>query len=470
MKKLSPNQLTHLKTLLSPNYVHTTLPKRQQYGRDYTEDLEFLPAVVVQPANTQEISAILAWCYQEEIPVTPRGAGTGLAGGALPVCGGVVLSVERLNQVLDLDEANLQVVVEPSVITQELQELVQAKGLYYPPDPASRGTCSIGGNVATNAGGPRAVKYGVVKDYVLNLEVVLPTGEIIWTGANTLKNSTGYNLTQLLVGSEGTLGIITKIVLKLVPYPPHQLLLLASFGSVEAACKSVAAIFQAGITPSALEFMERSALELAADYVGQATPLGEEVQAQLLIEVDGKHLDSLYLDCEAIDAVLKPLGCLELLFAEDDATKDRLWTLRRNLNPAVKKYATAVKKADTVVPRAALPALLKGIHAIALQYGLSAVNYGHAGDGNVHVTLMQEEQTADFWAENMPPALWAIFELVASLGGTISGEHGIGWTQRAYLPLVFGAVELALMQQIKSVFDPKGLLNPEKLWPPQQHE
>lgn len=466
MKKnsLSPTQLHHLQSLLGHSHVHTQLEKRQVYSRDHTEDLAFLPAVVVQPANTQEISALMQWCYQEEIPVTPRGAGTGLAGGALPVQGGVVLSLERLNQVLELDEENLQVTVEPSVITQELQELVQAKGLYYPPDPASRGSCSIGGNVATNAGGPRAVKYGVVKDYVLNLEVVLPTGEIIWTGANTLKNSTGYNLTQLLVGSEGTLGIITKIVLKLVPFPKHQLLLLASFDSVQGACQAVASIFQAGVVPSALEFMERRALELAANYVGQTAPLAAEVAAQLLIEVDGQYLESLYLDCEKIDQILQPLGCLELLFAEDTATKNKLWTLRRNLNPAVKQYARAVKKADTVVPRASLPQLLAGIHQIAQQYGLSAVNYGHAGDGNVHVTLMQEQQSQEEWEQQMPPAIWAIFELVAQLGGTISGEHGIGWIQKPYLSLVFSKIELALMQQIKQVFDPKGLLNPDKLW------
>lgn len=466
MKKnvLSSSQLKQLQNMLGSTYVHTQLEKRQYYGKDHTENLEFLPAVVVQPANAQEISALLKWCYQENIPVTPRGAGTGLTGGALPVCGGVVLSLERLNQVLHLDKENLQVMVEPNVLTQELQELVQAAGLYYPPDPASRGSCSIGGNVATNAGGPRAVKYGVVKDYVLNLEIVLPTGDIIWTGANTLKNSTGYNLTQLIVGSEGTLGVITKIVLKLIPYPKHQLLLLASFASIETACKGVVAISKIGITPSALEFMERKALELAANYVGQEANLAPEVQAQLLIEVDGKYLESLYLDCEQIDQILKPLGCLELLFAEDQTTKDKLWTLRRHLNPAVKKYATAVKKADTVVPRATLPQLLVGIHAIAEQYGLSAVNYGHAGDGNVHVTLMREKQSQEEWAIKMPPALWAIFELVVQLGGTISGEHGIGWTQRPYLPLVFSQVELDLMQQIKQVFDPKGLLNPAKLW------
>jgi glycolate oxidase len=463
-KHLTPQQIQHLQHLLGSAYVHTSLEKRQQYGRDQTEALEYLPAVVVLPANTQEISAVLRWCYESVIPITPRAAGTGLAGGALPVYGGVLLSVERLNQVLELDLENLQVTVEPNVLTQELQELVQQKGLYYPPDPASRGSCSIGGNVATNAGGPRAVKYGVVKDYVLNLEVVLPTGAVIWTGVNTLKNSTGYNLTQLLVGSEGTLGIITKIVLRLVPYPKHQLLLLASFGSVEAACKSVAVIFQAGIVPSALEFMERRALELATNYVGQEAPLPPEVQAQLLIEVDGNYLESLYLDCERIDEILQPLGCLELLFAEDAATKNRLWTLRRTLNPAVKHHAKAVKKADTVVPRAALPLLLSGIHAIAEQHQLSAVNYGHAGDGNVHVTLMQETQSDAEWQQRMPPAIQAIFELVAALGGTISGEHGIGWIQRPYMPLVFGPVELALMQQIKQVFDPKGLLNPAKLW------
>ena len=461
---LAPDQLQSLEALVGPEHVLTSSEHRLTYGKDQTLDWVYPPAAVVRPANAQEVSAVLRWAYAQNIPVTPRGAGTGLAGGALPVTGGLVVSTERLNQILDLDVANLQVTTEPGVLTQVLQETVEAQGLYYPPDPSSRGSSYIGGNVATNAGGPRAVKYGVVKDYVINLQVVLPQGDLIWTGAHTLKNSTGYQLTQLLVGSEGTLGIITQIVLKLLPRPHHNLLLLASFGSVQQASAAVSAIFRAGVVPSALEFMERRALELAAAYVGTSAPLGEDVQAQLLIEVDGNHLDSLYADCETLDQVLQAHDCLEVLFADDAATQNKLWTLRRNLNPAIKQHAKAMKKADTVVPRAALPELLAAIHRIGAEHGIRAVNYGHAGDGNVHVTLMQEEQSDEHWAAHAPVALRAIFEAVADLRGTISGEHGIGYLQKEHLPLVFSPAALQLQRAIKQAFDPKGLLNPQKLF------
>lgn len=462
---LTIEQRQTLEAIVGPDYLYTDSAACQPYGSDQTENWSYPPVAVVRPANAQEISAVMRWAYTNEVPITPRGAGTGLAGGALPVSGGVVLSTERMNQLLDIDTDNLQVTTQPGVLTQVLQEAVAEQGLYYPPDPASRGSSYIGGNVATNAGGPRAVKYGVVKDYVLNLQVVLPQGDIIWTGAHTLKNSTGYQLTQLLVGSEGTLGIITQLVLKLLPLPQHRLLLLASFPTVTHSCTAVSAIFRAGIVPSALELMERRALELAADYVGTTAPLPDTVQAQLLIEVDGAHLDSLYQDCEVLDGVLQAHHCSEVLFADDHTTQEKLWTLRRNLNPAIKHYARAVKKADTVVPRAALPELLDHIHRISTAHGLSAVNYGHAGDGNVHVTLMQENQPDAVWAKHAPLALRAIFKQVAALRGTISGEHGIGYLHKEQLPLVFSSAALDLQRAIKVAFDPKGLLNPQKLFP-----
>lgn len=463
-KKITPKILQQLQDIVGATNLYNSQPQRTTYGKDKTEDLIFLPEVVVLPKNTAEISQIMQLCYQENIPVTPRGAGTGLAGGALPVCGGLVLSTERLNRILDLDTENLQVTTEPAVITEILQNEVAAKGLYYPPDPASRGSSFIGGNVATNAGGPRAVKYGVVKDYVLNLEVVLADGSVIWTGANTLKNSTGYNLTQLMVGSEGTLGIITKIVLKLIPAPSHSLLMLVSFPSAMKACAAVSAIFRAGIVPSCLEFMERQAILIAKNYLqDESIKIKENTAAQLIIEVDGNHLDALYENCEKINQVLETFDCDEVLFADDETTKNSLWKLRRNLNYAVKDYS-AVKKADTVVPRAALPQLLEGIHKIGQTQGIHAVNYGHAGDGNLHVTLLKERLSEQYWNEKMPLAMQAIFELVASLKGTISGEHGIGWIQKEYLKLVFSPVELQLMRAIKASFDSKNILNPNKIF------
>jgi glycolate oxidase len=289
---IAVEHLSQFKKIVGDQYVFVDEEVLNNYASDETEDLHFLPDVVIKPGDATEISGILKICNQYKIPVTPRGAGTGLSGGALPHLGGVLLSVERLNKIIEIDERNLQAITEPGVITEVLQDAVKERGLFYPPDPSSRGSCMIGGNIAENSGGPKAVKYGVVKDYVLNLEVVLPTGEITWTGANVLKNATGYNLTQLLVGSEGTLGIVTKAVLKLIPLPKYDLLMLVPFKNPENACAAVSAIFTAGYTPSAMEFMERDALEWVMRFVDNSiVPIADDIQAHLLIEVDGNDVD-----------------------------------------------------------------------------------------------------------------------------------------------------------------------------------
>lgn len=441
------------------------------YSSDETEDLSFLPEAVIKPQSAEEISRILKLCNENNIPVTPRGAGTGLSGGALPVFGGVVLSCERLNRILQIDERNLQVTTEPGVITEVLQNAVKEKGLFYPPDPASKGSCYIGGNVAENSGGPKAVKYGVVKDYVLNLEMVLPNGEIIWTGVNVLKNATGYNLTQLVVGSEGTLGIVTKIVLKLIPYPPFDLLMLVPFSSAEDACEAVAAVFHAGVTPSAMEFMERDAVDWTLKFTQNIkTPVTESVysekentQAYLLIEVDGNDIDVLYKETEKIAAVLEKFSCGEILFADTAQQKSDLWKLRRSVAEAVRAHSV-YKEEDTVVPRAELPALLKGVKDIGKKYGFKSVCYGHAGDGNLHVNIIRDDLSEAEWNEKLPNGIREIFQLVVRLGGTLSGEHGIGWVQKPYMDIAFNATQLQLMKQIKKVFDPKGILNPGKIF------
>ncbi|MEZ4920207.1 MAG: FAD-linked oxidase C-terminal domain-containing protein [Saprospiraceae bacterium] len=460
---VSPEMLELFIQILGAAYVLSEEAQRTNYGKDETEDFLFVPDVVLLPANTEEISKVMRLCNDVGVAVTVRGAGTGLAGGALPVCGGVVLSMERLNSILKIDEKNYQVVVEPGVITEHLQNTLQEKGLFYPPDPASRGWSFIGGNVSTNAGGPKAVKYGVVKDHVLNLEVVLPSGEVIWTGSNTLKNSTGYNFTQLMVGSEGTLGVITKIVLKLQPYPSHNLLMLAPFRSAESACAAVAAIFQAGVTPSGLEFMERNAIDWSMKYVGETpVPIAEDDEAHLLIEVDGFHLESLYADCETIGKVLESFDCGEVFFADNEAQKKSLWQLRRHVGHAVKQNSI-YKEEDTVVPRSELPALLRAVKSIGSKYGFESVCYGHAGDGNLHVNILKGNLSDQAWKEEVPQGIRELFSVVKELGGTISGEHGIGLVQRPYLDIVFSNTELELMRSIKAVFDPKGILNPEKV-------
>lgn len=434
------------------------------YSHDETEDLHYLPDVVIKPGSAEEISEILKICNQYKIPVTPRGAGTGLSGGALPHLGGVLLSVERLNKIITIDERNLQVITEPGVITEVLQNAVKEKRLFYPPDPSSRGSCMIGGNIAENSGGPKAVKYGVVKDYVLNLEVVLPTGEIIWTGANVLKNATGYNLTQLIVGSEGTLGIVTKAVLKLIPLPKFDLLMLVPFKNPVDACAAVSAIFAAGFVPSAMEFMERDAIEWSMRFVADCiVPMDDATQAHLLIEVDGNDMDVLMKEMEGISEIVVNFDCGDILFADDAQQKAELWKLRRRVGEAVKSHSI-YKEEDTVVPRAELPVLLQGVKDIGKKYGFQSVCYGHAGDGNLHVNIIKGELTDEQWNGSLKTGITEIFNLVKSLGGTISGEHGIGLVQKEYLHIVFDSVQMRLMKQIKALFDPANILNAGKIF------
>jgi glycolate oxidase len=435
-----------------------------RYAHDETENLHFLPEAVVRPRTTDEVARLMRLCNEHRIPVTPRGAGTGLSGGALPHLGGVLVSLERMNSILDIDERNLQVTVEPGVITEVLQDAVKEKGLFYPPDPSSRGSCFIGGNIAENSGGPKAVKYGVVKDYVLNLEVVLPTGDVIWTGANVLKNSTGYNLTQLVVGSEGTLGIVTKIVLKLLPYPKHDLLMLVPFASLEKAGEAVSAIFRAGFVPSALELVEIDALQIVSRMVGStAVPVGDGVAAHLIIEVDGNDMDVLMKDMEAIAELLVQFDCGEVFFADDAQQKAELWKLRRRVAEAVKLDGYTIEE-DTVVPRAELPALIRGVKELGRQYDFKAVCYGHAGDGNLHIRIKKEGSIYSLNNQAVIPALRALFALVKRLGGTISGEHGIGLIQKEYMDIVFTEAQMALMRGIKKTFDPNNILNSGKIF------
>jgi glycolate oxidase len=369
-----------------------------------------------------------------------------------------------MNTILEIDEKNLQVTTEPGVITEVLQNAVKEKGLFYPPDPSSRGSCFIGGNIAENSGGPKAVKYGVVKDYVLNLEVVLPTGEIIWTGANVLKNSTGYNLTQLMVGSEGTLGIVTKIVLRLIQHPQYELLMLVPFKSVENACESVNAIFRAGYVPSALELIEIEALKITSRFVeSSAVPITDDVAAHLIIEVDGNHSGILMEEMEAISQLLLKYDCGEIYFAEDSVQKAALWKLRRRVAEAVKIDGYTIEE-DTVVPRAQLPALIKGVKELAVEYEFKAVCYGHAGDGNLHIRIKKEGTSNSQDDPEIIKSLRALFTLVKKLGGTISGEHGIGLVQKDFLDIVFSRKQIALMRGIKKVFDPNNILNAGKIF------
>ncbi|HTY58200.1 MAG TPA: FAD-linked oxidase C-terminal domain-containing protein [Bacteroidota bacterium] len=461
--RAGPALTRELVRLCGPGHVLLEKEAREPYGHDETEDLVFPPEVVVRPADAREIAAILRLASREHVPVTPRAGGTGLSGGALPVHGGIVLSLERLNRILEIDTKNLQAVAEPGVITQVFQEAVEREGLYYPPDPASRGSCTLGGNLAECAGGPHAVKYGVTKDYVLGLEAVLAGGETITTGARVLKNVAGYNLTQLLIGSEGTLGVITKIIFRLIPLPRLRSVMLVPFHSLEAAVDSVAEIFQAGITPSALEFMERSAVRAAEERQGKKFP-GSDAEAQLFIEVDGNNEGALASDMEAIAAVVSAHGAADVLVADGPGKVADVWALRRGIGEAVKSIS-AYREEDTVVPRARLADLVRGVKEICARYGITSVCYGHAGDGNVHVNLLKASMPTESWEEGIEPAIEEIFRLTVALGGTISGEHGIGFTQKPYLPIALSDAEIRIMKLVKEAFDPSGILNPGKIFP-----
>ena len=454
------NELT---VIAGADNVFTDQESIFKYSKDETEDLSFFPDIVIKPKTVEQISSILKYCNDHKIAVTPRGGGTGLSGGALPVRGGVVLALERLNKILEIDERNLQATVEPGVITEEFMNAVAEKGLLYPVDPSSKGSCFIGGNMAHGSGGPRVVKYGTIREYVLNFEMVLANGDVIWTGANTLKYASGYNLTQLMIGSEGTLGIITKIVLKLIPQPLHQILLLGSFPTNEAACAAVSAIFRAGITPSAVEFMERKGVEWVVENDHINFNLHQDAQAFLMIEVDGSNMDMLFADCEVINGVLEQHQCIEVLFADSSAQKEELWKMRRTMAVSIKSNSI-YKEEDTVVPRAELPKLVHGIKEIGAKYGFDSICYGHAGDGNLHVNILKGGMSDYDWNHQLKDGIKEIFELTVKLGGTISGEHGIGLVQKEYMHIKYSDINLNLMRGIKHVFDPKGILNPDKIF------
>jgi len=460
--------LDKLRLIVGDEFVLTDNDSIDRASRDETEDLCFPPDVVVRPRTPEEISEILKLANDETIAVTPRGGGTGLSGGALPVHRGIVLYIDRMHDIIEIDRENFFVTTETGIITEMLQNEVEKVGLFYPPDPASRGSCFIGGNLAENSGGPRAVKYGVTKDWVYGLEVVLPTGEIIRPGGKLLKNVTGYNLTQLFIGSEGTLGIITKAILKLIPKPKFSSVLLAAFDDPYKACQTVPALYHAGLNPSACEFVERDVLQMALAHLGKCLP-NSDAAAQLLIELDGNDVDRLSEEIEHAGMVCMEGynglggGAIDVILADSGQKVSEIWDIRRGCGEAVKSHSI-YKEEDTVVPRAKLPDLFVGVKKICGKNGVRSACYGHAGDGNLHVNLLKDTLTDEEWATKLPPTITEIFEHCISLGGSISGEHGIGWSQKAYLPMAISPDELALMKSLKKTLDPNGILNPGKVF------
>ncbi len=436
----------------------------EKYGHDETEDFWFPPEVVVRPRTADEVSRVMRLATERRLPVTPQAARTSLSGGALPVHGGIALSVERMNRILEIDAENLFVVTEPGVVTQTLQEEVEKRGLFYGPDPASRGSCMIGGNIAHNAGGPRALKYGVTKDWVYGLEVVLPNGEIIRTGGKLLKNVTGYNLTQLFVGSEGTLGIVTQATLKLIPRPRFNKTMLAPFPSVVAAATAVTKIFAAQIIPCACEYMEQSAVEAAERRRGSKFPGSEGAAAMLLVEVDGSDESLCERELEKIAELCLAAGAPDVFLATDPEKRATIWAMRRSIGEAVKSLS-AYREEDTVVPRARLPELVAAIREVAAKHGITAIAYGHIGDGNIHVNLLRMGMSDADWSRKLEPAVRELFERTVALGGQITGEHGVGFVQRNYMTIPFPPAYLDQLRAVKKAFDPNGIMNPGKVFP-----
>ena len=419
------------------------------------------PDLVVRPANTAEVSAVARLCQQHRVPLVVRGAGTGYTGGAVPTRGGVVLSVERLNRILEIDPVNLTVVVEPAVITGDLQRAVEARGLYYPPDPASLDMSSIGGNVAECAGGPRAFKYGTTKRYVLALEAVLPTGEIIHTGSKAVKNVVGYDLTQLLVGSEGTLAIVTRITLRLLPYPPARATLMATFGDIRGAVDGVTALVHLGVIPAAVELIDGDSLRAVEAHVGR--PVAPGASALLIVEADGVPA-AVREEIDRASSALTASGAIAITRAASEHEREELWAVRRQLSYALRATGLVKINHDVVVPRGRVPELFEEVERLKAAHGLRIACFGHAGDGNIHVNLMlQPGDPAEMARAKV--AERELFTRVVALEGSISGEHGIGFAKAPYLGIELSPDEIALMQRVKQAFDPAGILNPGKIFP-----
>ena len=446
--------------ILGKNNFLTAEAERACYSYDASGQ-RFLPDAVALPQNTEQVAALLALAQQQRLPVIPRGAGSGTTGGAVAVSGGLILAFSRMNRIIEIDAANMIAVVEPGVITGELQAAVKKYGLMYPPDPASLHFCSIGGNAAECAGGPSAVKYGVTRDYILGLEAVLPGGEIIKTGVRTEKGVVGYDLTRLLVGSEGTLAVFTRLILRLIPLAEDKKTFLLSFPSVTQATQCVARVLSAGLLPCTLEYMDTSTLTVVRERLSQ--PLPEGTAALLLVEFDGKQEELAKQIHNFVTLVKKEGGCT-LRQADNAAEREELWSARRSISPALFSLRPHKIAEDVVVPRSKIPDLVHFLEKLAERLNLLILSFGHAGDGNIHVNILLDKNRA----EEQQRALVAkedLFRFVLSLGGTLSGEHGIGLTKAAFLPLEVEEATLKLMRRLKQVFDPYNILNPGKIFP-----
>jgi glycolate oxidase len=458
---MNPVVIKALAAIVGAEHILTSPEERWTYAYDATAEAH-APEAVVFPGSAAEISRILKLANEHRFPVTPRGAGTGRSGGAVPIQGGVVLVLTRLNRILEINPPDMVAVVEPGVILGRLKAAVEAQGLYYPPDPASADFCTIGGNVAECAGGAVAVQYGVTRDYVLGLQVVLPTGEIIEAGTRTMKGVVGYDLTRLFLGSEGTLGVISRVVLRLTAKPAARQTLAAGFGTLAAAAETVTRILTSGLAPTALEFMDHVTLGCVRELLPFEVPPG--AAALLLSAVDG-HPRDVEARAAALARFCREQGARPVLRARTPAEAEQLWRARKVVSPALLKVKPQKVSEDVAVPLGAIPALISGLEEISRRRGLIIPCYGHAGDGNIHVNVLYDRQLA---AERQAvgPAVQEIFALTRELNGTLSGEHGIGLTKAPYLGMELSEAAIALQRRLKRAFDPHNLMNPGKIFPP----
>lgn len=452
---------TDLEQIVGAAYLRRDEASRTAYGQDGLKQ-PHLPDVVLLPGRTSEVAAIAETCNARRVPLYVRGGGTGYSGGAVPLHAGVLVSMERFDRILEIDEQNLLVVTEPNVITGRLQAEVEKVGLFYPPDPASLEESVIGGNIAECAGGPRAFKYGTTRRYVLGLEVVLPTGEVVRTGSKAVKNVVGYDLTQLMVGSEGTLGIITQAVLRLVPKPPARATLLATFDSIDAAVEAVDELIRARVVPATLELVDGECLSAVTRYLGGAELAPAGTAGLLILEVDGMP-HAVAEEAHLVEAACLAAGATEVLRAASEAEREELWRVRRELSPALKTIATMKVNQDVVVPRGRVPALFGLVGDLRREFDLAIPCFGHAGDGNIHVNIMVDGADARA-VERARVAQRRLFEGVVALEGSISGEHGIGYTKAPFLGIELSPETIALSKRLKRAFDPNGILNPGKIF------
>jgi glycolate oxidase len=463
-KELQQDVIKRLEDIVGENHVLTTEDALEKYSRDETIGLQAWPDVVVRARSADEISRILRVASVQSIPVTPRGLGTSLSGGSVPIYGGIVLSMERMDRLLEVDQDNLMAVVEPGIVTGELHRLVEEQGCFYPPDPASKDSCSIGGNVAEGSGGPRAVRYGTTKDYVCGLDAVLPSGEIVSFGAKVVKDVTGYNIAQLLVGSEGTLAIVTNIILRLIPKPKMKVDLLAPFSDLSSAAKAVSAIIQEKVLPTAIEFMDNPAIRLAERYLGKSVVF-DTAAAHLLVELDGNRKGDFEHAMDVVENIFERFGAWDLLIAQEPEAQNRLWEARRCIFEAANRLGMVYETMDVVTPRSRVADMVGNAEAVADKYRFDPLCVGHAGDGNVHVLYFKrDDMEREEWDRMLPQASNALYKAALEMGGKITAEHGIGLTRKKYLSMDYTETQIDLLRGIKKTFDPKGILNPGKIF------